>query len=438
VLTVLDWFLLAITMSLSLFVHRVNIGFPPVVAFDEVFFGTFANCYHNRVYFFDIHPPLGKQLLYLGGRLSGYSFQEVYDRIGSPLDRTEIRLLRSWPCMAGVFRGPLIFVAVKIMGGSAWWALTAGIFVATDQAMVSESRLVLVDSFLLTFAALTICLTAMISRRIHSRIAMGLAAAALGIASGATVSVKFTGGGAALAAVAAILIHYPFPSAIAALVVAAGCGMAVLIGSFVMHFSMLKFPGPGCIHHTPEWCTEFAKGRINPWAAAVEVIPNMLAANFAISDSHRYASPWWSWPLMLGCGTYLWVDGDRRLWTIGSPVVWWGGALGLIAWVFVAPRKRRVRGSAWLAFGWAVSYLPLALIRRPLWNYHYLLPLLYAIVAGAVTANAMAPRAVALPILLSCAAIGCWAVYIPITYGAPISREALGRRTLPWWTRSSS
>ena len=41
------------------------------VIFDEFHFGRFVNGYLTGEYFFDIHPPLGKQLLALGAVLGG-------------------------------------------------------------------------------------------------------------------------------------------------------------------------------------------------------------------------------------------------------------------------------------------------------------------------------------------------------------------------------
>jgi dolichyl-phosphate-mannose-protein mannosyltransferase len=432
-ISIIDWFFVFLIISVSFFVHRLGVGFPPSVVFDEVFFGNFTQYYHHKLYFFDIHPPLGKQLLYFGSRLTGYSYQEVFDRIGSPLNSTQIPRLRIWPCTVGVLRAPFIFTALKLIGISSWWSLTAGIFVATDQALVVQSRFALIDTFLTTFTSFTILLTSMIVRRINNRLLLGILIIAVGISAGATVSVKFTGGGVALTVIVALFMHYPLLTAIKLSIVAGVCGMSVLIVSFLIHFSMFKYPGPGCIFHESFWCSDFFEGRMNVLSATKTLISTMFSSNFGIGQTHSYSSSWWSWPLMLGRGTFLWMEGERYLWTIGSPIVWWGSTIGIVCWLIVVMKERYIRGTTWIFIGWAVSYFPFALIKRPLWNYHYFIPLLYSIVAGAIAANSIAPMSKVFPILFIVCAICCWIVYVPITYATPISWEWRKKWMLYWW-----
>jgi dolichyl-phosphate-mannose-protein mannosyltransferase len=161
----------------------------------------------------------------------------------------------------------------------------------------------------------------------------------------------------------------------------------------------------------------------------------MLISNLAIPDQHSYSSLWWQWPLMLGKGTYLWVDGDSQLWCIGSPVVWVVGFASLLVWPAVLYfRRKELLGSVWLLFGWAISYLPFCLIKRVMYNYHYFVPLLYSLVAGAVAMNAVAPAAIVAPIVLILIEIVCYWVWFPITYGTDIPHEQLQKRMLPQWT----
>ena len=52
-------------LALGLFTRYYSLLWPRQVVFDEVHFGKFVNGYITGRYFFDIHPPLGKQLIAL-------------------------------------------------------------------------------------------------------------------------------------------------------------------------------------------------------------------------------------------------------------------------------------------------------------------------------------------------------------------------------------
>lgn len=66
------WVPLAV-FALALFTRFYKLAEPAGVVFDESHFGRFTNQYTARTYFFDIHPPLGKLVFWLMGRLVGYN-----------------------------------------------------------------------------------------------------------------------------------------------------------------------------------------------------------------------------------------------------------------------------------------------------------------------------------------------------------------------------
>lgn len=88
----------------------------------------------------------------------------------------------------------------------------------------------------------------------------------------------------------------------------------------------------------------------------------------------------------MGRGVFYWSnDESRRLFFLGNPVVWWGAALGLVAAVTTLLWRLRlgiqsVHQGVWLSIAaYVACYLPLMRVERPLFLYHYLPPLVFAI-----------------------------------------------------------
>lgn len=350
--------------------------------------------------------------------------------INSVLDHSEIVKLRMWPAITGALRAPIMYLTLRVLSISSQWSLVVGIFVAMDQALIVESRFALIDAYLSMFASVTMLITAIIGRHPRRKV---LVAVIAGIAAGATVSVKFTGGGVALALVFSLFLYFPLFDAIKLSFIAGISGVLVLLTSFLAHFWMLDKPGPGCKYHRRQWCRDLADGKTNAFVDTKMLIKQMLQSNFAINVTHSYSSKWWQWPVMLGKGTYMWVDGDRQLWCIGSPVVWLSGTIGVILWLIVVIFKHKIRQTLWVFVGYILSYLPFAMISRVMWNYHYFIPLLYSLIAGAVAVDALIPKAVVLPSLLILGEFVCFAVWFPITYATPMEWAKLSKLMLDAW-----
>jgi dolichyl-phosphate-mannose-protein mannosyltransferase len=240
--------------------------------------------------------------------------------------------------------------------------------------------------------------------------------------------------GVAFTVIVALFMHYHIEAAVHYVDVILLTVLILLFGSFFVHLSMLNPEGRGCSFH-PSLCEGLQNGSVNSVTAIKTIIRTMLERSLAIRATHEFASPWWAWPIMGGKCVLLWSQEDLRIWMIGSPIVWWGGTAGLLIWCFLAlldPDK--ILWSAWIIFGWGISYLPFAFMSRPLWNHVYFIPLLYSLAASAVAAQVIAPNAVVAPLLLVALAAGSFWLYVPITYGTPIQPETFNRITLSWWT----
>lgn len=86
--------------------------------------------YSKGIFFFDAHPPLGKQLLYLAGRAAGYDGNFTFDRIGSPYsDNVPIGALRLVPAVAGSLLVPASYKLMLEMCTYHWTAVLAALLV---------------------------------------------------------------------------------------------------------------------------------------------------------------------------------------------------------------------------------------------------------------------------------------------------------------------
>ncbi len=463
----------AALLALALLLHLPALGRPRQVVFDEVYFGQYVTAYCcTGERFFDIHPPHAKLLLAGAAWAGGYRGGQQEWEIGAPYSAgLSVRALRLLPNLAGALVPLLALLVLRQLGASRAAAFLGAAALALDNALLVQTRFLLLDGILLaaTLGSLACFLRA---SREHGgrRLLWDLAAGAL---AGLAIGTKLTGLAALglpfllLAAQAAGLPLAPGAPAASeeeagpgrgtrarAILAALGraavllaAAAAVYLLGWAVHFERLPHPGPGDAFTVPSghFATDLA-------AANRE----MLTANLRIRAHHPDAHRWWGWPL-LRAPVVFW-RGDRStlqsLQFFGNPVVWWGSGLLLLALGGQALRAghrarkgRKGQGQAeprllhpTLAVpvaGYLISFLPLAAVQRPLFLYHYLTPLTFAVIAGAlwldVRLGAEPRRQRALWVILGLLAAG-FLLVSPVTYGfeAPCGLQ----RDLLAWIRS--
>eukprot|EP00741_Cyanophora_paradoxa_P001305 tig00000478_g1261.t1 len=338
---------------------------PPEVVFDEVHFGKFANGYLTGKFFFDIHPPLGKMLLaWAAGFNKEYHADFEFKNIGDKYEdghHVPYLLLRGAPAFASALTCPLVFFTARQLGASLTASFLAACMIVFDTALLVQSRLILIDSFLFFFITLAMlcsfCLHSYTQddRRLFSR-GYYFWLVATGVSAGLAASVKWT----ALAAVGAIGLHHvimPFapmrlPRLAFRLVRALGgllrqlagrppleeetlynlrakgatgslprlfgdlltralflAALPVVVYVFFqwLHFRMLPLSGPGDPFMTPAFRATLegslsageraAAGPISFFEKTWEMMRTMYATNAAIKEPHSWQSEWWTWPL---------------------------------------------------------------------------------------------------------------------------------------------
>ncbi|KAG0266367.1 hypothetical protein BG011_002487 [Mortierella polycephala] len=143
---------------LSLIVRLWRIGYPTSVVFDEVHFGGFASKYIRGRFFMDVHPPLAKMLIALTGWLFGlnpsFDFREIgMDYLGPNVPYVAMRMLCG---LMGVAVVPMAFYTIKNSGHSLHASILAAVLVLFENSIVTQSRLILLDSPLIFFTAFTV------------------------------------------------------------------------------------------------------------------------------------------------------------------------------------------------------------------------------------------------------------------------------------------
>ncbi|KAJ3278129.1 hypothetical protein HK104_002629 [Borealophlyctis nickersoniae] len=188
---------LAFVTILSFVSRCYKIDHPANVVFDEVHFGKFASYYLRREYYFDVHPPLGKLLLAGMGWFLGYDGHFLFDKIGDDYVANNVPYigLRLLPAAAGSMIVPIVFLTLKEMGLSVAGATFGALLLILDNALIAQSRLILLDSMLTVFCIFSIYTWVKFYKQRHAPFSFGwwLWLSMTGVALALTLGVKMVG-----------------------------------------------------------------------------------------------------------------------------------------------------------------------------------------------------------------------------------------------------
>ncbi|CAN6595731.1 dolichyl-phosphate-mannose--protein mannosyltransferase 1 [Trichomonascus vanleenenianus] len=152
-----DKILLTIVAVVACIVRYWKLWQPSSVVFDEVHFGGFARKYIIGRFFMDVHPPLAKMLYAVVGYLAGYDGEFEFKTIG--LDYIEPGVpyvaMRMLPATLGILTVLLSYATLRASGCRKQIAFFGALLVTVDNALVTQSRYILLDSPLLFFIAIT-------------------------------------------------------------------------------------------------------------------------------------------------------------------------------------------------------------------------------------------------------------------------------------------
>ncbi|XP_013909465.1 PREDICTED: LOW QUALITY PROTEIN: protein O-mannosyl-transferase 1-like [Thamnophis sirtalis] len=134
------------------------LSYPRAVVFDEVYYGQFLSLYMKRIFFIDDSgPPFGHMLFALGGYLGGFDGNFLWNRIGAEYSsNVPIWALRLLPAIAGGLCVPLAYQILVELHFTHFVALGAAVLILLENSLITQSRLMLLESILIFFILLAV------------------------------------------------------------------------------------------------------------------------------------------------------------------------------------------------------------------------------------------------------------------------------------------
>ena len=445
-------------MGLGIAVHFAYFGRPNETVFDEVHFGKFISGYYTREYYFDIHPPLGK--LMIAGFAKFFDFKPgfAFVDIGNIYPDNQYIILRFLPNLAGALLPLVIYLLILEMGLSRSAAFFGGLLIVFENALLTQSHYILLDSFLLLFGFLSLLFYFKFRSYSLSVIHHLLL---FGFFSGLAISIKWTGLG-----FLALPLFFEFIKIIRKRqfkflfgVLLPPLAIAILTYSvfFAVHLAILNKSGPGNSFMTIGFQKTLSGNMYaenpalpsNIFQKFIELNTEMYKANQRLTTPHSYSSQWYTWPLMTR-PIFYWVKENARIYLIGNPIIWWVSTAAML-WLAItsltqnayfvkasARQAKRLAQSAtnnlserlaigdwrlaFLSVGYIINILPFIGVKRVMFLYHYLTALIFAILilAYLIDENKNS-RKIFTGIII--AAIATFLFFAPLSYGLPLSPE---------------
>ncbi|KAJ2550352.1 Dolichyl-phosphate-mannose--protein mannosyltransferase 1, partial [Coemansia sp. RSA 1933] len=164
-----QWMTLGVIVIVAAYVRLWRLSNPANVVFDEVHFGKFAGKYINGTYFFDVHPPLAKMMFAAMGKVVGYD--GVFDFKSIGLDYAVAGVpyvgMRLLPAFLGLLMVPITYISLAALGHAADACALGALLVVFENALLTQSRLILLDSALIFFTGATIMFWALFFTETH-------------------------------------------------------------------------------------------------------------------------------------------------------------------------------------------------------------------------------------------------------------------------------
>ncbi len=377
-----DWYLVLGGLGIfviALFLHFWQLGKIPYPVFDESLFGLYAKEYLEGHPTWEGHPPLGKYFIMLGLLLFGENeigFRFLSASFGSIM--------------------PLLVMGIAYrLTYKRNFALLSGLFLGSDGLFLLESRLALINVFLVAFG-LTSQIFLMAGLEQKGKLRTFLLCCA-GLMLGAAASVKWNGLGFSLLLFLVVLLVWAiakfFPKNMARLGILAEitklhwwqyllCFIAMPIAFYLLQWIPLFMLNSGGVYQESGFGAIFSF-----WQSLIRVHEHILwwhSTDIVTTldpdhPSHPYCSSAISWAVLARPVGYYFQNRDQYFSVIqglGNPILWWCStfAIVVITTASILPKFRKsTNGSTnYLLLGYFANYAPWLIVKRCLFIYHYM------------------------------------------------------------------
>lgn len=433
---------LIILILASIAVHFAFFGHPNETVFDEVHFGKFVSAYYTHSYYFDIHPPGGKLIIAGFAKLFHFTPEYSFADIGQPFPDRAYLELRFLPVLAGTLLPIVIYFLALELGFSTIGAFGAGMFIVLENALLTQSRYILLDPFLLLFgfASLLFYLRWKRTGRIPHLIGMA-------IMGGLSMSIKWTGmaflGLAGIMELVDMVRVVSFKKILNLLIYFILIPFAIYFSFFAIHFAILTKTGDGDAFMTPAfqsslqgsaYASDPSLKHLNVFQKFVELNVEMYHANQTLTATHPYSSKWYTWPFMIR-SVYYWnqpsttTPTESKIYLLGNPFIWWASTVAMLYLLFSSIGRNFFKNKTALILlgGYLLNYLPFIGIGRVMFLYHYFSALIFAILALAylIDQQKFSKRIFWTAIALSALA---FLYFAPLSYGLPLEARSFQNR----------
>ncbi len=439
-----------------------NIAYPDRPVFDEAHFTTYAAAYASHRPYIDIHPPLGKALYaiplffadpttYRGTQFVIPSTTMINSAVGKEMNLDYITTSTQYggfPYVALRVEGSIwggilavsVFVFVLTLTGEVLPAALAVFLVTFENALVTETRLVLMNGMYLSLGFFALAL--FFKKRPFQKLSGAVWGLSMGVKA---IALTFLG-----PILAAVLLPGGKPWNERIKTFGRFIGMGVIVFGIIM-LVVNSISTPAQDRLTFYYRLAWGKAYVNPppqpqdppilsafvrWAGP-PIHAAILETFFTLSgytegSAHPMESDWYQWPVMQRSMEYFKdaVSGKRIVLT-GNPVVWYLGSLSILGGAFYLIWSRRKgrgllegtpRVVLLLLSGYLTSLFPFLLIQRSKFLYHYFPGLIFSICTAAVLIAELLKnrsprtRAVVLGVLGIATLVG-FILTAPLTYG---------------------